>query len=439
MTAPLSRAAARPKAQLELARRATPARLRFAAVSIAVLALLTGLVGVLATTQRQSATTRAWQGAEPLMVTAQAIDTSLSDADTTAAASFLQGRVAPAALQTRYQADLTRAAADVAQAAREGGTDTAVTASLQTLSTDLPLYAGIIQEADFNERQGFYPLAAAYLAEANNLMRSSILPAAAQVYGTEVNRLAGDQTSAVSPWLVALAALFLIALLVALVIAQQRLRRHFHRTWNVALAAATVIILVVGVWATVALATQNSGVTNAQANGSRPVSAFTDARILALRARADDELTLLTRDSDSSYQADYRSTAAALSRLLDAGSGATGSAGSFDASQTAQAKAAFMSYAALHRQIRTDDITLGDLGQAVALASGTGAHQLPAVSSQLNDVLSRGINGSQATFVNATSGAGSDLNGLTWGFVIAAILTAILVLVGFQPRIAEYR
>src|SRR5580692_2042266 len=169
MTAPLSRAAARPKAQLELARRATPARLRFAAVSIAVLALLTGLVGVLATTQRQSATTRAWQGAEPLMVTAQAIDTSLSDADTTAAASFLQGRVAPAALQTRYQADLTRASEGVAEAARQAGPDPAVARSLETLSTDLPLYAGIIQEADFNERQAFYPLAAAYLAEANNL------------------------------------------------------------------------------------------------------------------------------------------------------------------------------------------------------------------------------------------------------------------------------
>jgi hypothetical protein len=403
-----------------------------------VLALLTGLVGVLATTQRQSATTAAWQGAEPLMVTAQAVDTSLSDADTTAAASFLRQRVAPAALQSRYQGDLTRAGADVAEAARQGGADPAVTGSLQTLSTDLPLYAGIIQEADFNERQGFYPLADAYLAEANNLMRSSILPAAAQVYGTEVDRLASDQTTAVSPWLVGLAFLFLVALLVALVIAQQRLRRHFHRTWNVALVGATVIFLLVGVWATVALATQNSGVTNAQANGSRPVSAFTDARILALRARADDELTLLTRDSDPSYQADYRSTAAALSRLLGSGGAATGSAASFDTRQTAKAKAAFASYAALHRQIRADDNS-GDLGGAVTLASGTGAGQLPAVSSQLNGDLSDGIDGSQATFASATSGAGSDLNGLTWGFVIGAILAAVLVLVGFQPRIAEYR
>jgi hypothetical protein len=434
MTAPLTRARHSPRAQPRVGRRATPVRLRFAAISLAVLALLTGLVGVLAATQRQSATAAAWQEAEPLMVTAQAVDTSLSDADTTAAASFLQGRVAPAALQARYQTDLTSASTGVAEAAREAGPDPAVARSLETLSTDLPLYAGIVQEANFNERQAFYPLAAAYLAEANNLMRSSILPAAAQVYATEVARLASDQTTAVSPWFVALAAVFLLALLVALVVAQRRLSRHFRRSWNVALGVATAILLVLGVWATVALATQNTGVTTAQANGSRPVSAFTDARILALRARADDELTLLTRDSDPSYQADYNRTAADLGSLLT--SSAPG--GSLDRAQIAKADAAFHSYTSLHRQIRADD-ALGDLGGAVTLASGDGAQQLPAVSSRLNDILAGGIDGSQSTFVQSTSGAGSDLNGLEWGLLAGSILVAVLVLIGFQPRIAEYR
>jgi len=438
MTAPLSHPTLGPEARSEAVRRATPARLRFAAVTIGVLALLTGLVGALATTQRQSATTAAWQAAEPLMVTAQAIDTSLSDADTTAAASFLQGRVEPAALQSRYETDLTSASADVAAAARDAGSDPQLAASLETLSTDLPLYAGIVQEADFNERQAFYPLAAAYLAEANNLMRSSILPAAAQVYGTEVDRLASEHTTAVSPWLVALAAAFLVALLVALVVAQRRLTRHFHRRWNVALAVATAIVLVVGVWAAVALATQDSGVNDAQANGSRPVSTFTDARIVALRAQADDELTLLTRDSDPSYQADYRTAAADLTRLLAPADTGAATPSSFEADQLTKADAAFGLYTSLHRQIRAAD-EAGELAGAVALASGSGSHQLPAVSSRLNSTLSAGIDGSQTTFVRASSGAAADLNGLTWGVAIAAILVALLALIGFQPRIAEYR
>ena len=435
MTASPLRATHGAGAQPGSSRRPTPVRLRIAAVCIAILALVAGLLAALAVSGRQDATSAAWQSAEPLMVTAQAIDTSLSDADTTAAASFLQGRLEPAALQGRYESDLTSASADVAAAAQEAGSDPGVAASLRTLSTDLPAYAGIIQEADFNERQASYPLAAAYLAEANNLMRSSILPAAAQVYGTEVRLLSDDQTRAVSPVLALIAILAVVALLFALVLAQRSLSRRFHRTWNVALAAATVIVVVLAVWSTVALATQDSGVNSAFANGSRPVSTFTDARILALRARADDELTLLTRDSDPTYQADYASTAAALQHRLTT---STGSKSSFEHNQLAQAKLAFASYSAVHGLIRHDDNS-GDLSNAVVLASGSGAGQLPVVSEHLNDVLSGGISGSQATFVDATSSAASDLDGLVWGLAVGAMLVAILVLVGFQPRIAEYR
>lgn len=422
-------------ARLGLARRTTPVRLRSAAIAIAVLALVTGLVAALATSERQGATTAAWQNAEPLMVTAQAVDTTLSDADTTAGASFLQGRLEPPALQRRYDTDLALASTDVAVAARDAGSDPAVAQSLQTLLTDLPVYAGIVQDADFNERQGSYPLAAAYIAEANNLMRTAILPAAASVYGTESSRLAEDQSQGVSPFLAILAALAFLALLVVLVVAQRWLSQRFRRTWNLALAVATVIVLALGVWFTIALVSQNSGVNTALSNGSRPVFTFTQARILALRARADDELTLLTRDSDPTYQRDYTSTAAALGHLLDSPASSTGSSAP---RQLVQAKAAFASYGSVHGQIRHDDTT-NDLSGAVALASGNGPGQLPAISSDLNRDLSDGITASQGTFVNTTSDAASDLDGLIWGLAVGAVLVAALVMIGFQPRIAEYR
>src|SRR5271170_27175 len=425
-------------ARIRSERRTTPVLLRFAAVSIAILALVSGLIAALATSERQGATTASWQNAEPLMVTAQTVDTSLSDADTTAAASFLQGPLEPTALEHRYQTDLALASADVAVAAREAGSDPAVAASLETLSTDLPVYAGIVQDADFNERQAFYPLAAAYISEANNLMRSSILPAAATLYGTEGSRLADDQSQGVSSLLAILAALAFVALLVVLVVAQRWLSRRFHRTWNVALAVATVIVLALGLWLTVALTTQTNGVNTALVNGSRPLSTFTQARILALRARADDELTLLTHDSDQTFQSDYTSTAADLRQLLDAPGSSTGPAGSAVRTQLARSKAAFGSYASLHTQIRHDD-TGSNPAAAVGLAAGTGAVDLPAVSSDLNGDLADGITASQSTFVDATSGAASDLDGLIWGLAVGAILVAALVLIGFEPRIAEYR
>jgi hypothetical protein len=413
----------------------TPIRLRVLAVSIALLTLVAGLIAALAVTQRQSATSASWQTAEPLMVTAQAIDTSLSDADTTAAASFLQGRLEPVALQARYQQDLTNASASIAAAAQESGSDPGVASALRTLSTDLPAYAGLIQEANSNERQASYPLAAAYLAEANNLMRTGILPAAAQVYGTEVRRLGNDQSRAISSPLVALAVIAFVGLLLTLFLAQRWMSRSFHRTWNFALAAATVIVLILGIWSAVAISTQDGGVKSAVASGSKPVSAFTEGRILALRTRADDELTLLTRDSDKSYQNDFVSTVAALKSLLST-AGQTSS--TLERGQLSTARADVASYEAVHQQIRHAD-TSGDLSSAVSLASGSGARNLPAVSAELNGVLASGIDSSQATFDSVTSNAASDLDGLVWGLAIAAILVAVLVMVGFEPRVAEYR
>jgi hypothetical protein len=199
------------------------------------------------------------------------------------------------------------------------------------------------------------------------------------------------------------------------------------------LAIATVVVLVLGIWATIAFITQNSGVNDALANGSKPVTAFTDARILALRARADDELTLLTYDSDKTYQADYRTTDVALRGIL-AGRGSNATANTFERDQAARAQSAVAAYEAVHRQIRHDDNS-GDVNAAVGLAT----QRLPAVSSTLANDLSDGIAGSQTTFVDSTSGAASDLDGLVWGLAIGAILASVLVLVGVRPRIEEYR
>jgi hypothetical protein len=436
-----------------MARRSTPARLRFAAIAIAVLTLVTGLIAALAVTQRQSATSASWQTAEPLMVTAQAIDTSLSAADTAAAASFLQGRFEPAALRTRYEGDMASASADIAAAARQAGSDPSVATGIRTLSIDLPMYSGIIQVANFNERQAYYPLAAAYMAEANNLMRAHILPAAAQVYGTEVRRLADDQNQAVSPWPTALAAVALVVLVLCLVGAQRRISRHFHRTWNIALAAATAIVLALGIWSIVALAAQDSGVKTARTDGSKQVSMFTEARILALRAQADDELTLLTRDVDPSYQQDYGSTDAALRSLLSVpgpppprrrtraateSTGGPGPAGGFEKRQLSAARRDLAAYQSVHEQIRRDDVA-GQLTDAVGLAAGDSVLDLPTISAHLNVALANGIESSQSRFDSGTSGAGSDLDGLVWALAIGTFLVAVLVLLGFQPRIEEYR
>ncbi len=413
----------------------TPNRLRLFAVGCAALTVLVGLLGFLATSSRHASTSAAWQTAEPLMVDAQAVDTSLSDADTTAAGSLLQGQLESTASHTRYLDDVAGASATLATTSQKVGDDPTAASSLQTISVALPLYTGLVQTATFNQRQGNYPLAAAYMAEANNLMRTRILPAAAQVYGAERTRLSSEQHHASTPWLVGITLLLLVVLIGLLVIMQQWMSRHFHRTLNLAVALATLIMVLVGVWFAVAGVAQNLGVDSAATNGSGPVATYTQARIGALEMRADDELTLLSRDSVSSYQSDEKTTAADVRRLL---ASASVGASATERVRLSEAVGALDGYRLAHNQIRATDVR-GDLIGAVSQASASGPTNLPAVSLRLDQRLAADITRSQLTFDQSMSGAAGDAGGLLWGFLLLSLLAAALVVIGVQPRIAEYR
>ncbi len=416
----------------------TPVRLRLMAIGLAVLALLVGLVTALAANDRDTATAAASQTAEPLVVEAQAIDTYLSDADTTAAGSFLQGQLQPETLRTSYMSDVALASTNLALAAQAAGSDPAVASDIRSVAVNLPVYTGLVQTATFNERQAYYPLATAYIGEANNLMRLQILPAAARLYTVENRQLASDQDNAVSSPLLWTALFFIVALLVLLIVVQLWMSGHFRRTFNLFLAAGTVIVFVLALWFTVAVVAQNSSVNTATANGSGPVVLFTQARIGALQMMADDELTLLTRNSDPTYQKDYGVTVTRFNNLMaSAGKGA----GSVEGDQIKRADTALASYVRVHTKIRQLDNS-NDVKQqdgAVALASGSGPNHLPTVSSNLDSDLGAAITHSQHAFNRSMNGASSDIAGLIWGSAVLSVVVAAFVLLGFRPRIAEYR
>ena len=195
--------------------------------------------------------------------------------------------------------DVALASTNLALAAQAAGSDPAVASDIRSVAVNLPVYTGLVQTATFNERQAYYPLATAYIGEANNLMRLQILPAATRLYTVENRQLASDQDNAVSSPLLWTALFFIVALLVLLIVVQLWMSGHFRRTFNLFLAAGTVIVFVLALWFTVAVVAQNSSVNTATANGSGPVVLFTQARIGALQMMADDELTLLTRNSDA--------------------------------------------------------------------------------------------------------------------------------------------
>jgi hypothetical protein len=145
----------------------------------------------------------------------------------------------------------------------------------------------------------------------------------------------------------------------------------------------------------------------------------------------------LTRDSDSTYQRDFLSTQAALRTLVASGGLVAGSANGNERQQLATAQRDVAVYDTIHAQIRRDDPS--KFSNAVTLASGTAAGDLPTASGRLNAGLSSGIQGAQTNFDDVTSAASSDLDGLIWGIALGTVLVAGLILIALRPRIEEYR
>ena len=355
------------------------------------------------------------------MVTAQAVDTSLSDADTTAAASFLQGRLAPAGLQGRYQADVDqRVGGRVAAAARRPAPIRRSAAGLQTLSTDLPLYAGIVQEADFNERQASYPLAAAYLAEANNLMRSSILPAAGAGLRTRGRRWPATRRTRRRPVLAGPGRHWPSSRCCwRLVWRSGGSAGYFRRTWNVALAVATVVVVVLGVWGAVALATQDAGVAVRWTNGSQsrldvhrrpdPGTASSGGR----RAHPADA------GLGPELPGRLPSTAATCARCspADRGSLPTGSRGP-SASSWSHGPSPTWRPTERCTDRSAAPTRSGDLSAAVALASGSGARISCPLCRPGSTKLWPAASGIAGDVRPVHVGRRSDLDGLVWGLAV---------------------
>ncbi len=166
--------------------RNTPARLRLLlAVTIAA-SLLWGAVAAWTASQRTSAAANVVAGTEPLSFDAQQIYQSLSDADATEAAAFL-ALTEPAAARSQYLADIARAETYLEAATAAAGSQ-GPGSELTVLSTEIPVYTGLVETARADNLQGL-AVGAAFLGEASYLMRTALLPAANRLYQQENARL----------------------------------------------------------------------------------------------------------------------------------------------------------------------------------------------------------------------------------------------------------
>lgn len=415
----------------------TPGRLRLIMGGVVIGAALAALVVGAVSAHHRDATDAVATRDEPLMVAADRLYASLSDADATAATTFVTGGIEPAARRARYLGDLRRASLQLAQLAERLRGSPEGAAAVAAIAADLPVYSGLMESARANNRQGF-PVGAAYLRQASDLLRGRMLPAAGRLFGVEAERLGANQRGGTSVAGLVGALVACAAAVAGLVAAQIFLTRRTHRVFNIPLAVATVLVLALAVWVTIALAGARGSLSTAQREGSDPVQVLSAARILALRAQADESLALVARGGGDQYLADYR----AVSRALAPPNGLLGhGARLFEGSPQATAVA---DLATIWQRLGTGHARLarleadGSFGDAVRVAVGTGSRQAQ-LTQRLNSRFDGAIAAAQQRFDRSAADARSSLRGLTAGILLVVAIAALLALYGLQQRIAEYR
>jgi hypothetical protein len=418
----------------------TPGRLRLAAVLIAVGAIAYGVVAASAAGTRRQAAHAAATEAEPLLVEAEGLYASLSDADATAATTFLTGGLEPIGRRQRYVEDLRSASHQLSTLTQQVGGSSVARGAVLAITTQLPVYSGLVDTARADNRQGF-PVGAAYLREASILMREQILPAARQLYEVEARRLNADYRSGVSgaPLLAVIAGGFLM--LGLLVLAQVYVARLTHRILNVPMVAATALVVALSIWVIASFLSEQNALVDAQRTGSDSVQVLSAARILALRAQGDESLALVARGGAQQNLADFNT----MTERLGAANGTgglmgeaariarrSGSSAAIDGLSTSVAR-----YLAVHRQVAALEVN-GRFTDAVNLAVGPNAKELP-ISDGLNAGLGQQIMVGQRRFDRAAADATSALSGLWLAIPLLAAVFALLALYGLRERSNEYR
>jgi hypothetical protein len=361
----------------------------------------------------------------------------LSDADATATTIFLSPGKEPPELRQRYLDDVAAAGRHLTQVSREFASDSDARRAAGVIAAQLPVYTGRIDTARANIRQGF-PVGAAYQRAGSNLMRDRIRPAATTIYERAARDLddtfrSGTSTSEIV--FVVVAGVLVLALLIGV---QLFVTRRSHRILNTGLAAATVLVLVMLVWTVVRFTSEQDALVRAQRHGSDQMQVLSSARILALRAQSDDNLALVERGTGDAYNVDFDTVSKRLGGR-DGRGGLLGDAttishrtGSEDS--IAALSRGFATFLQEHQRVRSLD-TQGQYDQAVANSIGAEARAAQTLDSGLSDEIDR----ARARLDAAAADGRAGFDPLAIGIPLLIVLAGVLVLIGLQRRIGEYR
>ncbi|MFD9905552.1 hypothetical protein [Streptomyces sp. NPDC059063] len=432
--------------RLRAAATTEPGRLRVIGATLAALVLAFGAVTAWQTTSRADAADRVLNRSQPLSTDAAAIYRSLADANTAASSGFLAGGQEPAKVRERYRSDIDRASEKLATAASNAGSDTASATSVAELNKLLPQYTALIERARANNRQGL-PLGGAYLRYANDTMQTRMLPAAEKLYKAENKRLTADYGDA-KPYAWPAIALGVIAL-AALAWAQRRNYLRTNRVFNAGLLAATSAATVALLWLVVGHSVARSGLDASYDDGVRSLNVLNDARISSLKARGNENLTLVSRGAETvkvgdatkdKFDVDYQKQM----RRLDGDAGLLSRAARLADDEAGErpvkdAADSVTQWKDRHKSARASDDS-GDYEGALDKVIGAKDDEPTGESfDNVDAALDRALTHEQREFQRAAEDGKGALTGLPVGAAVLGVLGAAGAVLGIGRRLSEYR
>ncbi|RRS00319.1 hypothetical protein [Glycomyces terrestris] len=415
--------------------RQTPGQLRGVLAILAALILGAGITGMTSILAKSAVIEETTSQSGRLSVAALQLYQALSQADATAASSYLTTGTPSEAMNDAYRTALRDATVALATAAGEvkTGADVELVAEL---NARLPVYTGLVETARTFNRLG-EPVGATYQEQASTLMREQMLPSAHTLQENALAQLTESRDGAAAfPYA---AAVLVLAALGTLVWAQLWLSRKTNRTFNLGLVGATVLLVVFAGWLAMASLASASHTGRSHDDGSRPLELLAEAEIAAQQARAEESLLLIARGEDqqaADRYAEHMAELAAEGGLLDQldrqFSGDAELAGSIDA-----AREAATAWGNGHGEV-VKLAQEGSYTDAVALAVGEDEGSLQTSFNALNEALTAATETSADRFVEATVDAQRSLSGAAAGLAALSLAALISAAVGIQMRVAEY-
>ncbi len=415
--------------------RHTPGQLRGILAVLVVLTLGAGVTAATSILGKSAVIEDTTSQSGRLSVAALELYQALSQADASAASSYLTAGAASEEVHDSYREALRDATVALTTAARE--VETHADAQLVAeLNAHLPVYTGLVESARTFNRLG-EPVGATYQRQASTLMRSEMLPDANTLQHNAIDQLneARDEASAF-PWVAtALAA----AALGVLVWAQLWLTRRTNRVFNLGLVGATVAMIGMTGWLVLVALASASHTERSHEEGSDPLELLAEAHITAQQARAEESLLLIARGEDEKADERYTDQMALLvgeGGLLAQLSEAYGDDPDLSGPLAAAEESAG-AWSAGHDEV-IKLAKAGSYAEAVELAVGDSDESLATSFDALDEQLTEATAISAERFVDATGDAERSLSGAAAGLAALSLLALVSAAIGIQMRVAEY-